>query len=267
MCRLAAWTGRPLPLSALTHDPPHSLEQQSHRPRHMREAALNADGWGAAWYPDDGDPAPVRYRVATPAWSDENLRALAPRTRARTMLASVRAATPGMPFSPLANQPFVRGRVAFVHNGYLMPFAKIRRPLRERLGEEAELMLQAGLDSEHLFALLWQELGGDDSVKSIHRAVKGIARTGRELALAAGGRAYLNFIVTNGEALVATRLGTEGGGGSLFVARGARGYEGGVAIASEPLTEDAAWLPVDDGVIMVARPDGALDVEPLGPWA
>ena len=47
MCRLAAYSGPPLPLAALTHTPTHSLVVQSYKPKQMREALLNADGVGA----------------------------------------------------------------------------------------------------------------------------------------------------------------------------------------------------------------------------
>ena len=173
MCRLAGWIGQPAPLSSITHDPSHALVVQARAPKLMREAALNADGWGAAWYPDDGDPSPVRYRVATPAWSDENLATLAPRVRSACMLGAVRSATPGMPFGAVTNQPFVDGRLAFVHNGYLAPFDAIRRPRRVLLSEEAERLIVGGTDSEHLFALIRTRMAGDESTAAM------VAATGR----------------------------------------------------------------------------------------
>jgi ergothioneine biosynthesis protein EgtC len=263
MCRHAVWLGRPLPLSALTHDPPHALVVQSHRPKHMREATMNGDGWGAAWYPDDGRPEPVRYRVPTPAWSDENLASLAPRTLAGCLLATVRSATPGMPYGAMTNQPFVRGRLSFLHNGYLAPFPPIRRLLRARLDEDAEAMIHGNTDSEHVFALLWQTLAGRDDLESIAEAVAEIVRLCRRVALETGGKAYMNLVVANGSGFVATRSGTHGGGGSLFISEGAPGYEGGVAVASEPLTDAPAWLPVKDEVLIVAAHGEPVRQRPL----
>ncbi len=257
MCRLAAWIGRPLALSALTHAPAHSLVVQSYRPRLMREAALNADGIGAAWYPDDGDPKPVRYRVATPAWSDENLASLAPRVKARCLLAAVRSATPGLPVGPANTAPYVHRRLALVHNGYLSPFREaFMRPLRERLSDEAYALVVGGTDSEHLFAAIVQAMAGDEATDSLVRAVRGVVAECDQLAREKNGKAYLNLLATNGEALVATRFASEGAGASLFIGNGVAGYEGGTVLASEPLTDDAGWLPVEDRVLIVATHDG-----------
>ncbi len=256
MCRLAGWVGRPLPLSALTHAPPHSLLAQSSRPRLMRVATVNADGIGAAWYPDDGDPRPVRYRVSTPAWSDENLQSLAPRVRSRCLIASVRSATPGLPVAPASTAPFVHGRLALTHNGALTPFREaFMRAMREELSDEAYALIIGGTDSEHVFATIWQEMAGDESTESVEAAVRATIHECDALAREHGGQTILNLLVTNGEALVATRFATEGTGASLFIATGAAGYEGGTVIASEPLTEDPAWLPVDDRMLIVATTD------------
>jgi len=260
MCRLAGWIGQPVPLSTITHDPPHALLVQARAPKLMREAALNADGWGAAWYPDDGDPRPVRYRVATPAWSDENLAALAPRTRSACMLGAVRSATPGMPFGAVTNQPFVDGRIAFVHNGYLAPFDAIRRPLRALLSEEAERLIVGGTDSEHLFALIRTRMAGNDSTGALVTALRSALSTAAQLARSRDGRAYLNVMLTNGEALLAARCGGPGGGGTLFVQDGAAG----MTVASEPLSEAEAWSPVDDDTLLVIDRHGGLERISLG---
>src|SRR5690606_38640072 len=119
MCRLAAWSGPPLPLSALTHDPPHALVQQAWAPRLMLGARLNADGAGVAWYPDDATPAPALFRTVLPLWSDESLASIAPRIRARLIVAAVRSATPGLAVTTAATPPFVHGALTFAHNGYL----------------------------------------------------------------------------------------------------------------------------------------------------
>ena len=52
MCRHLAYVGPPTTLAALLLDPPHGLLHQSYAPRDMRcDAVVNADGFGAGWYP------------------------------------------------------------------------------------------------------------------------------------------------------------------------------------------------------------------------
>ena len=74
MCRHLAYLGPPVALSALLFDPPHSLSHQSWAPRDMHGGGtINADGFGVGWHTPAG---PVRYRRATPLWSDATLPAL-----------------------------------------------------------------------------------------------------------------------------------------------------------------------------------------------
>ena len=70
MCRHLAYLGPPTTLSALLLEPAHGLLRQSYAPADMRGGGtVNADGFGAGWYPAD-EKVPVRYRSAAPIWSD-----------------------------------------------------------------------------------------------------------------------------------------------------------------------------------------------------
>lgn len=265
MCRIAAYLGPPLPLAALTHRPAHSLLVQSYRPREMREAVLNADGVGAAWYPDDGDARPCRYRAATPVWSDENLAQLAPRTRSRALLAVVRSATPGLEVGAANTPPYIAGTLAFAHNGYLEPFrARLMRPLREMLDDLSYARVVGGTDSEHLFALLTQEAGDAPDAERLAQALQRVVETCDRLARDHGGKAILNIVVTNGEAIVACRHSSSGPTASFYSAVNPEGYEGGTVLASEPLTDAAAWRAVPEGVLLVVTRGGSLEHWSLG---
>ncbi len=57
MCRIAAYLGEPIALGKFLIEPPHSLQVQGWAPRELKYARLNADGYGFAWYADDGQPA------------------------------------------------------------------------------------------------------------------------------------------------------------------------------------------------------------------
>jgi len=48
--------------------------------------------------------------------------------------------------------PFTAGRWAFMHNGSVADFHKLKRQLRENHSDEAYLWIHGTTDSEHLFA-------------------------------------------------------------------------------------------------------------------
>ena len=68
-------------LSEILTAPDHSLIQQS-REASKCKTAINADGFGLAWY--DQHPNPGLYRDVYPAWSDANLKSLAEQVVAAT---------------------------------------------------------------------------------------------------------------------------------------------------------------------------------------
>ena len=98
MCRHLAYLGPPVTLAALLLDPPHGLLHQSYAPADMRGGGtVNADGFGAGWYPPARGPADRPGATAATARSGPTPHS--PRSRAVThragVLAAVRSATPG----------------------------------------------------------------------------------------------------------------------------------------------------------------------------
>ncbi len=73
MCRWAAYIGQPIFLDEIISRPGHSLIHQSHCATECH-SAINADGFGIAWY--GARPEPGLYRDILPAWSDPNLKSL-----------------------------------------------------------------------------------------------------------------------------------------------------------------------------------------------
>ncbi|MFN3576945.1 MAG: class II glutamine amidotransferase, partial [Tabrizicola sp.] len=73
MCRWAAYTGAPIFLEEIISRPGHSLIHQSHCATQCH-TAINADGFGVAWY--GAKPEPGLFRDVLPAWSDPNLKSL-----------------------------------------------------------------------------------------------------------------------------------------------------------------------------------------------
>src|SRR5215469_1619432 len=137
MCRMAGYVGPAIAPRELASAPPHSLFVQSYKPREMQSGTVNADGYGAALWLDDGRPEPALYRTAAPVWADPNQGWMNDRLRARSLIAAVRSATPGIGFELANVQPFAHGRLAFTHNGFIDDFRRgPQRALREGLGRE-----------------------------------------------------------------------------------------------------------------------------------
>jgi glutamine amidotransferase len=238
MCRHLAYLGPPLPLSALLFDPPHSLCHQSWAPRDMRGGGtINADGFGVGWYAPSGV---VRYRRATPLWSDTSLPALAAATSSGSILAAVRSATAGMPVVETASAPFTDGPWLFSHNGVVSGWPSSMAGLASSLPVPDLLTLDAPTDSALVWALVRDALrGGADPAKAVATTAAAV------ISAAPGSR--LNLLLTDGESLVATTYGH-----SLSVLSSA----GSVLVSSEPLDDRPAWRAVPDRTVLIAGPAG-----------
>jgi glutamine amidotransferase len=123
MCRWAAYIGAPIFLEEIVSRPGHSLIHQSHCATECK-TAINADGFGIAWYGER--PEPGLYRDVLPAWSDPNLRSLTAQVKSRLFLAHVRAST-GTATSRNNCHPFAVGRWSFMHKLHAARKAMKRR--------------------------------------------------------------------------------------------------------------------------------------------
>jgi glutamine amidotransferase len=236
MCRHLVYLGPPIALSALLHDPPHALARQSWAPRDMRGGGtINADGFGVGWYPP-GAAQPVRYRRATPLWSDPTLPALAAATTAGAVLAAVRSATEGLPVVETAAAPFTEGRWLFSHNGAVPGWPDSVAALAAALPVRDLLTLDAPTDSALLWALVRHRLrSGAPLADAVAAVVCAVA--------AAAPAARLNLLLTDGTAAVATTWGH-----ALSVRTGG----GATLVSSEPLDPDPGWQPVPDRHLVTA---------------
>jgi glutamine amidotransferase len=245
MCRHLAYLGPPVPLARFLFDPPHSLVHQSWAPRDMRGGGtINADGFGVGWFGPDG---PVRYRRATPIWSDTTLPGLAAAVAAPAVLAAVRSATTGMPVTETAAAPFGGDRWLFSHNGVVTGWPGSVAGLAGALPVTDLLTLEAPTDA----ALLWALVA--DRLRSGAGPAEAVATVVAEVGRAAPG-SRLNLLLTDGRTIVATAAGH-----ALSVHRG----PGSVLVASEPLDDAPGWRPVPDRTLLVAT-DTGLTLTPLG---
>lgn len=213
MCRFAAYLGHPLLLSQLITEPVHSLIHQSYRSLERPEP-LNGDGFGVAWFVPEISPTPALFKEITPAWNNENLREIARVTTSRCILAHVRAASPESSVHRLNCHPFAAGSVALMHNGFLAGFSHWRRALLAELSDEAFGLIRGSTDSEHAFALFWdnwRRRTETDPMEAMFLALQATIARLEQLKLAAGLHdcSYFNFCVADGERLVATRFSSD----------------------------------------------------------
>lgn len=236
MCRIAAYLGPECSLRQFLDAPPHSLARQSWDAKEMASATVNADGWGVAWYADDG--APAIYRHTLPIWADGNVDALARSLSRPLWVGNVRSATSGLGTDHANTQPFAGDGLIFVHNGYIQDFARtLRRRIRAELDPEIEQSIHGTTDSEYMFALVRQQTGTlqDKLAAALDKIHSWLAETGDLKAL-------LNMAVTDGHQLVAVRSAYNAPAPSLYVHRD---WQGAAVIASEAFDADPDWCAIN----------------------
>lgn len=282
MCRFTFYLGKPVQLSSLVTEPENSLIHQSFH-SHEREEPLNGDGFGVAWYVG-GHAEPSLFRSITPAWSNANLRDLARVTSSPCVLAHVRAATQQLEVNEANCHPFKRGGLAFMHNGDVGGFSRIRRQIIHELSDETFEGVRGTTDSEHFFALLCDQVavaGAKTTTQALAAAFEATLR--RVVALAQehapGAHTYLNAVVTDGHGAVACRFTTDvpENADSLYVSHGRRyvcedglckmldpeGGLGAVLVSSERLSEDPGWQGVPVNHLVLIASNRTVSVRPL----
>ena len=258
MCRLLGYLGPPIALDYLLYKPEHSLIVQSYQPREMNSGLLNADGFGVGWYHLQRDTDPFTYKNIIPIWNDINLPSLGRYVESGCVLASVRSATPGQAVDLSNCHPFEYQRLLCIHNGRIENFRQtLYRPLRDRLGDVAYQSIKGSTDSEHLFALLINELQANPSV-TLEQALQTGLLTLDELATSHQVVASANMLVSDGHRLVASRFASGTLAPSLYWLRDDPAFPEAVIIASEPLF-DGNWKRFPEQSILSVGED--LDIQ------
>ncbi len=244
MCRHLAYLGPPRSVASLLYDPAQSLEQQSWKPLHQREGAMNADGWGVGWWDSDVRDAPARYRTNAPMWTDSSLRSVAEVVHAGAIMAAVRSATPPSPIVDTGNAPFSSGPWLFSLNGFISGFrGEVGEELRRSVSHTRAIGIEGTTDSEVLFALVLDALdaGATPAAALARVTAEVLARTD----------ARLNLLLADGHGIAASACGN-----SLFTLVDQGLAAGGVLVASEPLDDHHAWTKVPDGSVVEAAVGG-----------
>ena len=283
MCRLLAYMGSPIIIDQLLYQPKNSLVNQSINAREIEEP-LNGDGFGIGWYVPEVNYEPVTFVSVNPAWSNRNLRNLAPKIRTECFVAHVRAASVGEVTESNCH-PFQYKNLLMMHNGGVENFSRIKRKLREPLSDELYNWIKGQTDSEHIFAYLLNHLhrksNGDVSADAVMTAFENTFTDLKKMMADSGitEPAYLNMLVTNGLFFVATRYTTDpkedpltlyhSEGGRYVVEDGVshmvapKDDDQAVLVVSEKLTDDSHWTLIPNNHFVVVDNDLNVRIRPI----
>jgi glutamine amidotransferase len=240
MCRWAAYVGEPIFLEEIVSRPGHSLIHQSHCATQCH-TAINADGFGVAWY--GGRPEPGLYRDVLPAWSDPNLKSLTAQVKSGLFLAHVRAST-GTATSRNNCHPFTVGRWSFMHNGQIGGYEAFRRDADMLIREDLYPHRKGATDSEALFLIALAEGLEQDPLAALERAANRLIALSK--AKGCGPHLRLTAALSDGTRLYAVRYATDEFAPTLYHRWSDRRM--GRAVVSEPLeTDEGDWTEVPQG--------------------
>lgn len=256
MCRWAAYIGDPIFLEDIVSRPGHSLVRQSHEAVECR-TAINADGFGLAWYGDH--PEPGLFRDILPAWSDPNLASLTRQVKSRLFLAHVRAST-GTATSRNNCHPFAVGRWSFMHNGQIGGYDRFRRDAEMMIPDALYPHRKGATDSEALFLIALAEGLDHDPKAALERATARLEALSRRKGATPHFRMTAAF--SDGERLYAVRYASDDQAPTLY--HRWSGGRGGRAVVSEPLESGECWEAVPQGTFCTF--DGErVQTEPFAP--
>ena len=277
-----AYKGTPIIIDDLLYKPKNSLINQSINAREIEEP-LNGDGFGVGWYVPELNYEPITFVSVNPAWSNRNLRNLAPKIKTDCMLAHVRAASVG-DVSESNCHPFQYKNILMAHNGGVEEFGKIKRYIREPLTDELYNWIKGQTDSEHIFALLLDNLFKNYKTISPEGVAESFEVTFRTLKKMMADYkiqepAYLNMVFTNGLFIVATRYVTDPkeepltlyhSEGSRYVVEDGntrleapKDNDNAVLVVSEKLTDDKDWTMIPPNHLVIVEPSLNVRIRPI----
>ncbi|MEM7256682.1 MAG: class II glutamine amidotransferase [Pseudomonadota bacterium] len=222
--------------------PAHSLIDQSQAATESK-IAVNGDGYGFAWYADDGRLG--LFKDVLPAWGDGNLANLGAMIESTLILAHVRASTYGA-VSRSNCHPFKVGHWSFMHNGQIGEFARYRRQLETLLSDDMYQLRTGNTDSELLFLLLLEYGLKDDVTAACARVIERL----QQITDQSCKPNRITAVFSDGTRLFALRHSTDNKSPTLYIKRATNQ---GLVIASEPLDPDlASWIPVAENCLVEA---------------
>lgn len=220
-----------------------------------KQALEHKDGWGIARF--DSQPPHLEVNV-TPAHQCDRFRQLGEELATTSLITHIRLASVGGVTEANAHPFYARGW-AFMHNGTVANFSQHKAAIRSHIAPEHLAQIRGETDSETCFALFRTVLDGvpEPGVEEMQRALARVMKTVSAITDGGETKSAMNFLVSDGRRMVATRRGR-----SLFVSS----EEGARFIASERLWEDGDWSEVpEDGVVAVDE-QLELKVSRLSDW-
>lgn len=205
MCRWIAYIGKPIHMDRLVTRPANSLLEQSVNAKmHYKPdgsiLATNGDGFGVGWYADKTEPG--LFKVADPAWSNENIHEICSQIAARIFMAHIRAASIGAIQRSNAH-PFKYNNWLFQHNGSVFNFQLIRRDLQFDIAPELFSLLRGTTDSETLFLLALTYGLETDPKRAIEKVISRVERACKEHDIPMN--LTLSCAISDGESLYTVR--------------------------------------------------------------
>jgi predicted glutamine amidotransferase len=224
----------------------------------QRLAEEHKHGWGVVHF--DGRE-PRLETSAVSARACPRFVRLAEQVATTSLLAHIRLASVGE-VDDRNNHPFLGEGWAFMHNGTLLHYDRHRAALEKEIAPRWRRVLKGDTDSERCFALFLTYLDGraDPDLGQVTRAVTRVMRTASAVCdggLPAEQRSALNFIVSDGRRLVATRRGR-----TLFCAQ----RPGARFVASEHLWKGEAWEAIAEDGILAIDEDLSVRASALHDW-
>lgn len=256
MCRWAAYVGKPVFIEDIVSRPGHSLVRQSHEAVECK-SAINADGFGLAWYGERAEPG--LFRDILPAWSDPNLASLTQQVKSRLFLAHVRAST-GTATSRNNCHPFAVGRWTFMHNGQIGGYDRFRRDAEMMIPDALYAHRRGATDSEALFLVALGEGLDLDPKGALERATARLESLSRQKGAAPHFR--MTAALSDGEKLYAVRYASDEHAPTLY--HRWSDSRSGRAVVSEPLETGECWDAVPPGSFCTFDA-GQVKIEPFAP--
>ena len=215
MCRVLSYLGQPILTQELLYNPDNSLIKQSYNPKLMTHI-LNLAGFGfVAWDKDSVQPEkPYMYHSHALPFYDHNLRNITSKINSTCLIAHVR----GIEYSEknvVSDQnvhPFKYDNtsIAFAHNGGLVGFQEMRFDLLREISDEYRKNILGTTDSETMYALFLSQLANakkitiSDIFTALIDTLSILKKIRKKHSIAIS--SPLNFFISNGEFIVATRF-------------------------------------------------------------
>ncbi len=175
----------------------------------VQQSREHKDGWGIASY-EAGEQPLVAHGLG-PAYCDPDFERVSSRVSSRTVVAHLRLASVGRVEKRNAH-PFLHGRWCFVHNGTVRNFARHQAEVESLIRPDLLTRIQGATDSERCFYLFLTRLAKLQSLEGPACVEKVACALAETMGLVSAitdepgeQRSSMNFLVTNGDVMVATR--------------------------------------------------------------